>query len=157
MILLLCQFVNYIEVKKLPVSPFGTRKGRSKLYAENVRRLMANEALHTLWMSLLAININVKISINSFLCVSRVHSCLALMIRTSTIPGPNNRMFSYFSNLWITYIIYHTKFYYVTSRSFILWVSFIYLKTILCCSYVAGQSYSFRCWISRETSLSCCS
>ncbi|XP_047946152.1 lysophospholipid acyltransferase LPEAT1-like [Salvia hispanica] len=44
-ILLLCQFVNYIEVKKLPVSPFGTRKGRSKLYAENDNLILSDVGL----------------------------------------------------------------------------------------------------------------
>ncbi|XP_042006563.1 lysophospholipid acyltransferase LPEAT1-like isoform X2 [Salvia splendens] len=43
-ILLLCQFVNYIEVKKLPVyHPSEQEKEDPKLYAENVRQLMALE------------------------------------------------------------------------------------------------------------------
>lgn len=43
-ILLLCQFMNYIEVKKLPVyHPSEEEKEDPKLYAENVRRLMACE------------------------------------------------------------------------------------------------------------------
>ncbi|XP_047981575.1 lysophospholipid acyltransferase LPEAT1-like isoform X2 [Salvia hispanica] len=43
-ILLLCQFVNYIEVKKLPVyHPSEQEKADPKLYAENVRQLMARE------------------------------------------------------------------------------------------------------------------
>ncbi|KAL1534880.1 Lysophospholipid acyltransferase lpeat1 [Salvia divinorum] len=43
-ILLLCQFVNYIEVKKLPVyHPSEQEKENPKLYAENVRQLMAHE------------------------------------------------------------------------------------------------------------------
>ncbi|XP_057785839.1 lysophospholipid acyltransferase LPEAT1-like isoform X1 [Salvia miltiorrhiza] len=43
-ILLLCQFVNYIEVKKLPVyHPSEQEKEDPKLYAENVRQLMAHE------------------------------------------------------------------------------------------------------------------
>ncbi|KAK4276607.1 hypothetical protein QN277_014737 [Acacia crassicarpa] len=43
-ILLLCQFVNYMEVKKLPVYyPSQQEKDDPKLYANNVRRLMASE------------------------------------------------------------------------------------------------------------------
>ncbi|KAK6115848.1 hypothetical protein DH2020_008117 [Rehmannia glutinosa] len=43
-ILLLCQFANYIEVTKLPVyHPSEQEKEDPKLYAENVRRLMARE------------------------------------------------------------------------------------------------------------------
>lgn len=42
--LLLCQFVNYMEVKKLPVYyPSQQEKDDPKFYAENVRRLMAHE------------------------------------------------------------------------------------------------------------------
>ncbi|KAF5943262.1 hypothetical protein HYC85_020904 [Camellia sinensis] len=42
--LLLCQFVNYLEVTRLPVySPSQQEKDDPKLYAENVRRLMARE------------------------------------------------------------------------------------------------------------------
>lgn len=41
---LLCQFVNYIEVTKLPVYyPSQQEKEDPRLYAENVRRLMAHE------------------------------------------------------------------------------------------------------------------
>ncbi|GER44315.1 acyltransferase [Striga asiatica] len=44
-ILLLCQFANYIEVTKLPVYyPSEQEKADPKLYAENVRRLIAREA-----------------------------------------------------------------------------------------------------------------
>ncbi|PIN03176.1 putative phosphate acyltransferase, contains PlsC domain [Handroanthus impetiginosus] len=43
-ILLLCQFINYIEVTRLPVyHPSEQEKEEPKLYAENVRKLMANE------------------------------------------------------------------------------------------------------------------
>ncbi|KAL6504672.1 Lysophospholipid acyltransferase lpeat1 [Orobanche hederae] len=43
-ILLLCQFVNYIEVTKLPVyDPSEQEKEDPKIYAENVRQLMAHE------------------------------------------------------------------------------------------------------------------
>ncbi|KAI3460303.1 hypothetical protein Pfo_016966 [Paulownia fortunei] len=43
-ILLLCQFVNYIEVTQLPVyHPSEQEKEDPKLYAENVRQLMAHE------------------------------------------------------------------------------------------------------------------
>ncbi|KAL2471757.1 Lysophospholipid acyltransferase LPEAT1 [Abeliophyllum distichum] len=43
-LLLLCQFVNYMEVKQLPVYyPSQQEKDDPKLYAENVRRLMAHE------------------------------------------------------------------------------------------------------------------
>ncbi|KAK6130962.1 hypothetical protein DH2020_035288 [Rehmannia glutinosa] len=43
-ILLLCQFANYMEVTKLPVyHPSEQEKEDPKLYAENVRRLMARE------------------------------------------------------------------------------------------------------------------
>ncbi|KAK4487766.1 hypothetical protein RD792_001012 [Penstemon davidsonii] len=43
-ILLLCQFVNYIEVTKLPIYyPSEQEKEHPKLYAENVRQLMAHE------------------------------------------------------------------------------------------------------------------
>ncbi|KAI7729347.1 hypothetical protein M8C21_004801 [Ambrosia artemisiifolia] len=43
-ILLLCQFVNYMTVTKLPVYyPSQEEKDNPKLYAENVRRLMARE------------------------------------------------------------------------------------------------------------------
>ncbi|KAL7207778.1 hypothetical protein ACSBR1_029680 [Camellia fascicularis] len=43
-LLLLCQFVNYLEVTRLPVySPSQQEKDDPKLYAENVRRLMARE------------------------------------------------------------------------------------------------------------------
>ncbi|KAL8466619.1 hypothetical protein ACS0TY_035606 [Phlomoides rotata] len=42
--ILLCQFVNYIEVLKLPVyHPSAQDKEDPKLYAENVRQLMARE------------------------------------------------------------------------------------------------------------------
>ncbi|KAL3505275.1 hypothetical protein ACH5RR_035116 [Cinchona calisaya] len=41
---LLCQFVNYMEVTKLPVYyPSQQEKDDPRLYAENVRRLMAHE------------------------------------------------------------------------------------------------------------------
>ncbi|KZV28882.1 hypothetical protein F511_13677 [Dorcoceras hygrometricum] len=44
LILLLCQFVNYIEVTELPVyHPSEQEKEDPKLYAENVRKLMAHE------------------------------------------------------------------------------------------------------------------
>ncbi|XP_031389344.1 lysophospholipid acyltransferase LPEAT1 isoform X2 [Punica granatum] len=43
-IFLLCQFINYIEVTRLPVySPSQQEKDDAKLYANNVRRLMASE------------------------------------------------------------------------------------------------------------------
>ncbi|XP_021668000.2 lysophospholipid acyltransferase LPEAT1 isoform X3 [Hevea brasiliensis] len=43
-IFLLCQFINYIEVKRLPVYyPSQEEKDDPKLYACNVRRLMARE------------------------------------------------------------------------------------------------------------------
>ncbi|KAL8523909.1 hypothetical protein ACS0TY_013754 [Phlomoides rotata] len=43
-ILLLCQFVNHIEVKRLPVyHPSEQEKEDPKLYAANVRKLMAHE------------------------------------------------------------------------------------------------------------------
>nr|XP_043616305.1 lysophospholipid acyltransferase LPEAT1-like [Erigeron canadensis] len=43
-ILLLCQFVNYITVTRLPLyHPSQEEKENPKLYAENVRRLMARE------------------------------------------------------------------------------------------------------------------
>ncbi|KAG8377742.1 hypothetical protein BUALT_Bualt08G0064600 [Buddleja alternifolia] len=43
-ILLLCQFVNYIEVTRLPVyHPSEQEKEDPKLYAENVRQLMAHK------------------------------------------------------------------------------------------------------------------
>ncbi|XP_059638377.1 lysophospholipid acyltransferase LPEAT1 isoform X2 [Cornus florida] len=43
-ILLLCQFVNHIEVKQLPVyHPSQQEKDDPKLYADNVRKLMACE------------------------------------------------------------------------------------------------------------------
>ncbi|XP_022875394.1 lysophospholipid acyltransferase LPEAT1 [Olea europaea var. sylvestris] len=43
-LLLLCQFVNYMEVTQLPVyCPSQQEKDDPKLYAENVRRLMARE------------------------------------------------------------------------------------------------------------------
>ncbi|KAL0366125.1 UNVERIFIED_CONTAM: Lysophospholipid acyltransferase LPEAT1 [Sesamum radiatum] len=43
-ILLLCQFVNHIEVTRLPIyHPSEQEKEDPKLYAENVRRLMAHE------------------------------------------------------------------------------------------------------------------
>ncbi|KAK4434498.1 Lysophospholipid acyltransferase LPEAT1 [Sesamum alatum] len=43
-ILLLCQFVNHIEVTRLPIyHPSEQEKADPKLYAENVRRLMAHE------------------------------------------------------------------------------------------------------------------
>ncbi|XP_028757648.1 lysophospholipid acyltransferase LPEAT1-like isoform X2 [Neltuma alba] len=43
-ILLLCQFVNYMEVTRLPVYyPSQQEKDDPKLYANNVRRLMAGE------------------------------------------------------------------------------------------------------------------
>ncbi|XP_073141872.1 lysophospholipid acyltransferase LPEAT1 isoform X2 [Henckelia pumila] len=44
LIYLLCQFVNYIDVTKLPVyCPSEQEKEDPKLYAENVRKLMAHE------------------------------------------------------------------------------------------------------------------
>ncbi|KAI9200189.1 hypothetical protein LWI28_003916 [Acer negundo] len=43
-LLLLCQFVNHMEVTRLPVyNPSQQEKDDPKLYAENVRRLMATE------------------------------------------------------------------------------------------------------------------
>ncbi|KAI8549712.1 hypothetical protein RHMOL_Rhmol06G0046300 [Rhododendron molle] len=43
-ILLFCQFVNYLEVMRLPVYyPSQQEKDDPKLYADNVRRLMASE------------------------------------------------------------------------------------------------------------------
>ena len=43
-ILLLCQFVNNMTVTRLPVYyPSQEEKDNPKLYAENVRRLMARE------------------------------------------------------------------------------------------------------------------
>ncbi|KAH9610396.1 hypothetical protein KSS87_015082 [Heliosperma pusillum] len=43
-VLLLCQFVNYLEVTKLPVYyPSKEEKEDPKLYASNARKLMANE------------------------------------------------------------------------------------------------------------------
>eukprot|EP00252_Welwitschia_mirabilis_P019784 TRINITY_DN467_c0_g1_i1.p1 TRINITY_DN467_c0_g1~~TRINITY_DN467_c0_g1_i1.p1 ORF type:complete len:421 (-),score=57.46 TRINITY_DN467_c0_g1_i1:537-1799(-) len=43
-ILLLCQFVNYLEVTRLPVyCPSDKEKGDTRLYADNVRKLMALE------------------------------------------------------------------------------------------------------------------
>ncbi|KAF8406397.1 hypothetical protein HHK36_008484 [Tetracentron sinense] len=43
-ILLLCQFVNYIEVTRLPVYyPSQQEKEDPKLYANNIRKLMASE------------------------------------------------------------------------------------------------------------------
>ncbi|KAL5780449.1 hypothetical protein ACOSQ2_011186 [Xanthoceras sorbifolium] len=43
-LLLLCQFVNHMEVTRLPVyKPSQQEKDDPKLYAENVRRLMATE------------------------------------------------------------------------------------------------------------------
>ncbi|XP_030553659.2 LOW QUALITY PROTEIN: lysophospholipid acyltransferase LPEAT1-like [Rhodamnia argentea] len=43
-IFLLCQFINHIEVTRLPVYyPSEQEKGDAKLYANNVRRLMAKE------------------------------------------------------------------------------------------------------------------
>ncbi|XP_047336290.1 lysophospholipid acyltransferase LPEAT1-like isoform X2 [Impatiens glandulifera] len=48
-ILLLCQFVNYLEVLQLPVYyPSQEEKDDPKLYAENVRRMMAREGNMTL-------------------------------------------------------------------------------------------------------------
>ncbi|TQD70130.1 hypothetical protein C1H46_044333 [Malus baccata] len=48
-IFLLCQFVNHIEVTRLPVYyPSQQEKDDPKLYASNVRRLMANEGNMTL-------------------------------------------------------------------------------------------------------------
>lgn len=44
MIFLFCQFVNHIEVTRLPVYyPSQQEKDDPKLYATNVRRLMASE------------------------------------------------------------------------------------------------------------------
>jgi lysophosphatidylcholine acyltransferase/lyso-PAF acetyltransferase len=43
-IFLLCQFVNYIEVVRLPIYyPSQQEMDDPKLYADNVRRLMATE------------------------------------------------------------------------------------------------------------------
>lgn len=43
-IFLLCQFVNYMEVTQLPTYyPSQQEKDDPKLYANNVRRLMASE------------------------------------------------------------------------------------------------------------------
>ncbi|CAK9178548.1 unnamed protein product [Ilex paraguariensis] len=48
-IFLLCQFVNHIEVKRLPVYyPSQQEKDDPRLYADNVRRLMAREGNLTL-------------------------------------------------------------------------------------------------------------
>lgn len=47
MILLLSQFVNHIEVMRLPVyHPSEQEKEDPKLYAENVRKLMAHEVFN---------------------------------------------------------------------------------------------------------------
>lgn len=44
MIFLLCQFVNHIEVTRLPIyHPSQEEQDDPKLYANNVRRLMASE------------------------------------------------------------------------------------------------------------------
>lgn len=49
MILLLCQFVNYLEVTRLPVYyPSQQEKDYPKLYADNVRKLMAHEVCYSL-------------------------------------------------------------------------------------------------------------
>lgn len=43
-ILILCQFVNYMEVTQLPIYyPSQQEQDDPKLYANNVRRLMASE------------------------------------------------------------------------------------------------------------------
>lgn len=47
MILLLCQFVNHLEVIRLPVyCPSQQEKDDPKLYANNVRKLMAHEVYY---------------------------------------------------------------------------------------------------------------
>lgn len=47
-ILLLSQFVNYIEVRRLPVyHPSEQEKEDPKLYAANVRMLMAREVVNS--------------------------------------------------------------------------------------------------------------
>lgn len=49
-IFLLCQFINYIEVKRLPVYyPSQEEKDNPKLYASNVRWLMAREVCFSNW------------------------------------------------------------------------------------------------------------
>lgn len=48
-ILLFCQFVNYLEVTRLPVYyPSQQEKDDPKLYATNVRKLMAHEVYYSL-------------------------------------------------------------------------------------------------------------
>lgn len=43
-VFLLCQFVNYMEVTRLPVyCPSEQEKDDPKLYADNIRKLMASE------------------------------------------------------------------------------------------------------------------
>ena len=47
-IFLLCQFVNYMEVTQLPTYyPSQQEKDDPKLYASNVRRLMASEVCNS--------------------------------------------------------------------------------------------------------------
>ena len=44
MILLLCQFVNHVEVTRLPIYyPNQQEKDDPKLFADNVRKFMARE------------------------------------------------------------------------------------------------------------------
>lgn len=46
MLFLLCQFVNFLEVTRLPIYyPSDKEKDNPKLYADNMRQLMAREVL----------------------------------------------------------------------------------------------------------------
>lgn len=55
-ILLLCQFVNYVEATWLPVYyPSQQEKDDPRLYAENVRRLMAHEVWFVCNFSLMTV------------------------------------------------------------------------------------------------------
>lgn len=94
-ILLLCQFVNYIEVKKLPVyHPSEEEKEDPKLYAENVRRLMACEVPigYFWWSHLLAYmeSHDIPFLKTSLSFVSyQLNVNIALINQAPAIPEPN--------------------------------------------------------------------
>ncbi|XP_047308167.1 lysophospholipid acyltransferase LPEAT1-like isoform X2 [Impatiens glandulifera] len=68
-LILLCQFVNYLEVIRLPVyHPSQQEKDDPKLYAENVRRMMAREGNMSLSDIGLAEKRIYHAALNGFIC-----------------------------------------------------------------------------------------
>lgn len=67
MILLFCQFVNYLEVTRLPVYyPSQQEKDDPKLYANNVRKLMAHEVYYSLIVLKVSLRENLNFSLMTY-------------------------------------------------------------------------------------------